>query len=152
MRTNVQWLLAFLLAGTVVVPAQSLSESQDFDAVAVVKSFEKGIQKRDLKEIEKTVSEDIVAFENGHRNDGWRDFRDNHLVPELQEPAPAMKSEVVKSKTTPQMAWVYTHSEFPIKTKAGNEVKATLWSIYVLERQRAGWKIVLLDWSMRVPR
>lgn len=152
MRTKARWLFASLLAGTMFVSAQSSSRSDEAAALAVVKSFEAGLQARDLKQIEKTAAEDIVVFENGHRNDGWVDFRDNHLAHELQEPATPMKTELVKSKVTPQMAWVYTHSEFPVKTKAGSEVTATLWSVYVLEKRAASWKIVLLDWSIRIPR
>ena len=29
---------------------------------------------------------DVVVLENGRRNDGWADFRDNHLIPEFKEP------------------------------------------------------------------
>ena len=152
MRTRALWVFSLLLAGTMIVSAQSASQSEGVAALAVVKSFEAGLQARDLKQIEKTVAEDIVVFENGHRNDGWVDFRDNHLAHELQEPAPPMKTELVKSKVTPQMAWIYTHSEFRVKTKAGSEVTATLWSIYVLEKRAAVWKIAVLDWSIRIPR
>ena len=152
MRTNAILIFAFLVAGTIIVPAQSSPRAQESTVLAVVKSFEAGLQSRDLRQIEKSVSDDIVVFENGHRNDGWADFRDNHLAHELQEPAPPMKTELVKSKISSNMAWVYTHSEFPVKTKAGTEATATLWSVYILEKRAAGWKIVLLDWSIRVPR
>lgn len=153
MRTRALWAFALFMAGTIIVPAQSSSAgTKDSPALAMVKSFEAGLQSRDLKQIEKTVAEDIVVFENGHRNDGWIDFRDNHLAHELQEPAPSMKTELVKSKVGSDMAWVYTHSEFPVKTKAGTEVTATLWSIYILEKRAGGWKIVVLDWSIRIPR
>ena len=30
--------------------------------------------------IQALVSADVVVLENGHRNDGWTDFRDNHLI------------------------------------------------------------------------
>lgn len=74
--------LSILLAGLLLKPANigintmTLGLDKISTLSRVVKAFEKGIQKRDLKEIEKTVSEDIVVFENEHRNDGWRDFRD----------------------------------------------------------------------------
>lgn len=153
MPTEARWIIAFLMAGTVLVPAQSAtSRAQDPSPLAVVKSFEAGLQSRDLKQIEKTVAEDIVVFENGHRNDGWTDFRDNHLAHELQEPAPAMKTELVRKKIGSDMAWVYTRSEFPVKTKAGAEVTATLWSVYILEKRAGAWKIAALDWSIRIPR
>ncbi len=78
------------------MPAQT-SRSPDKQSITnVVKAFEEGLQHRDLKQIEKTVSPEIVVFENGHRNHGWQDFRDNHLLPEMKEPAPAMKTELKK--------------------------------------------------------
>ena len=155
MHTRKLWALFLLMAGTIIVPAQSSSDrasTEDQAALAVVKSFEAGLQNRDRKQIEKTVAEDIVVFENGHRNDGWIDFRDNHLAHELQEPAPPMKTELVKSKIGSDIAWIYTRSEFPVKTKAGPAATATLWSVYVLEKRPVGWKIAMLDWSIRVPR
>ena len=49
-----------------------------------------------------------MVLENGHRNDGWADFRDNHLIPEFKEPAVPSKWEFVKVVTSSEMAWGYT--------------------------------------------
>ena len=35
-----------------------------------------------LRQSKLLVSPDVVVLENGRRNDGWADFRDNHLIPE----------------------------------------------------------------------
>ena len=52
----------------------------------VVTRFERALQDHDVAAIAALVADDIVVFENGHRNDGWQDFRDNHLVPEMKGP------------------------------------------------------------------
>jgi ketosteroid isomerase-like protein len=118
----------------------------------VIEQFEQGLAERNLAKIEPLMAQDMVAFENGHRNDGWADFRDNHLVPEMQEPAPPMKSEFVRVTATPQMGWGYTKTTMTLTRKGGEKVEAVLWSMYVLEKREGAWKIVALDWSFYVPR
>ncbi|HUS19956.1 MAG TPA: nuclear transport factor 2 family protein, partial [Terriglobales bacterium] len=118
----------------------------------VVTQFEDGLKQRDLKKIEAVVAEDLVVFENGHRNDGWPDFRDNHLVPEMKEPASPSKTELIRIKTSAQLSWVYTKTEMQLTRKTGEKADAVLWSVYILEKRKGQWKIVALDWSFYVPR
>lgn len=119
---------------------------------AVIQQFEQGLRDRDLAKIESVVADDMVALENGHRNDGWKDFRDNHLLPEMKEPAPPSRSEIIKVTAGSEMAWGYTKTEMELTRRTGEKANATLWSVYVLEKRNAKWKIVMLDWSMRVLR
>jgi hypothetical protein len=58
--------------------------------------------------IQALVSADVVVLANGHRNDGWTDFRDNHLIPEFKEPAAPSKWEFVKLATSSEITWGYT--------------------------------------------
>src|ERR1700716_2122988 len=82
------------------------------DAVRnVVTRFERALLDHDVPAIAALVADDIVVFENGHRNDGWQDFRDNHLVPEMSGPRHPVKGTPVKLRATPQMAWGYTRTE-----------------------------------------
>ncbi len=43
----------------------------------VVTRFEHALQEHDVVAIAALVADDVVVFENGHRNDGWQDFHDN---------------------------------------------------------------------------
>jgi ketosteroid isomerase-like protein len=132
--------------------AQSPAASPEANVRRVIEQFEQGVAARDLSKIEPLMAQDMVAFENGHRNDGWADFRDNHLVPEMQEPAPPMKSEFVRMAATQEMGWGYTKTTMTLTRKGGEKVEAVLWSMYVLEKREGAWKIVALDWSFYVPR
>jgi ketosteroid isomerase-like protein len=114
----------------------------------VVTRFERALQDHDVPAIAALVADDIVVFENGHRNVGWEDFRDNHLVPEMKEPKHPMKATPVKFRATPQMAWGYTRTELFVDPKKPGTVSHVLWSVYVLEPRPEGWKIVSLDWSI----
>lgn len=142
-RTVTAFLLLFALSPA--APAQSPPEAGAREAIA---TFERGLAERKLALIEQVVAPDLVVFENGERNDGWADFRDHHLVPEMQEPAPAgAKSELVRIKVAGEMAWAYSKSTFPSERR-GQKREVTVWSAYVLEKRAGAWKIVLLDWSV----
>lgn len=129
---------------------QGISSAAEADARRAIASFQQALADRDLAAIETLVAPDIVVLENGHRNDGWTDFRDNHLKPEFAETAATSSWEFIKVAATPNMAWGYTRQIIPLPSKEGQKSTALVWSIYVLERRGGQWKIVLLDWSVKV--
>ncbi|HUQ49146.1 MAG TPA: nuclear transport factor 2 family protein [Terriglobales bacterium] len=132
-----------------LVSAQTTGPAGEVAVRRVIHQFEEGLSKRDLSKIEPLMAADLVALENGHRNDGWTDFRDHHLVPEMKEPAPESKTELVKIKVSKEIAWAYTKTDMQMAGKDGDKVNLLLWSTYILEKRGKEWKIVLLDWSMR---
>jgi len=127
---------------------ESPATPADREPAALVARFERALQGRDVPGIAELVADEIVVFENGHRNDGWSDFRDNHLIPEMKEPAPPVKSQLLKVVTTPGMAWAYTRADIFQGREAGQKASHRLWSVYVLEKREGRWKITVLDWSM----
>lgn len=137
----------FVLLLSSLLSAQS--RGGEAEVRKVVDQFEAGLKQRDLSKIEPLMAADLVALENGHRNDGWVDFRDHHLVPEMKEPAPESKTEVLRVKASQDMAWAYTKTEMQMAGKDGDKINLLLWSTYILEKRGKEWKIVLLDWSMR---
>jgi hypothetical protein len=95
------------------------------------------------------VSPEIVVLENGHRNQGWVDFRDNHLVPEFKEPPAPSKWEFERVVTGSEMSWGYTKQTIEATGKDGTHVGYQIWSVYVLQKIGSTRKVVLLDWSVR---
>ena len=69
----------------------------------VIQQFQQALERRDVAAIEGLVSPDVVVLENGHRNQGWADLRDNHLIPEFKEPAAPSKWEFVKVVTNSEI-------------------------------------------------
>lgn len=128
------------------------AESAEAEVRKVIQQFQEGLAEHNLAKLEPLVASDMVAFENGSRNDGWEDLRDHHLAPEFQRPAPSMQWEFVKVVATPQMAWGYTKTDLTVTRKNGEKIDLLLWSVYVLEKRSKDWKIVVLDWSLKVPR
>lgn len=138
--------LVFMLIVPAFLVAQNSSEAE---IRSVVHHFQQALEQRDVSAIEKLVAKDLVVLENGHRNDGWLDFRDNHLIPEMKEPAPPSKTELIKVKATDTMGWAYTRTAMSLTRKSGEKVDVELWSVYVVEKRGKEWMIALLDWSMR---
>lgn len=141
MRILVALLLVVSAGGNVLAQTGTAAHP----AKDVVERFEKALEQRDLAAIDAVMDPAMVAFENGHRNDSWADFRDNHLKPEMQEPAPAMERKLMHFTAGEDLAWAYTRANFTSARGRAYE----LWSVYVLGKRRDGWKIVMLDWSMR---
>jgi len=122
-------LITVLLVANVMALAQSTHNPEE-EVRNVISRFEVALQKHDVQVIEELVSRDIVVFENGHRNDGWQDFRDHHLLPEFKASSTQYKTEVVRV--------VQKKDDSP-----------DVWTIYVLRRNETSWKIIMLDWSVR---
>ena len=137
-----------LLLSVLFVPTSAQTSHEQNDLRLTVTHFEQGLQQRDISRIQNLVSPDIVVFENGQRNKGWPDFRDHHLIPEFREPAPDMKTEFVRAEVAGDMAWAYTRSDIQLQ-RNGKVLHAELWSIYILRKTADGWKIHVLDWSLR---
>jgi ketosteroid isomerase-like protein len=135
---------------TVVSPAMLATDgAETTDVKGVIQQFHQALDRHDVAAIEALVSSDIVVLENGHRNDGWPDFRDNHLIPEFKEPATPSKWEFVKVAASSEMAWGYTKQTINATGKDGKPTGYLVWSTYVLQKTGPAWKVVLLDWSVR---
>ncbi len=134
------------LAASVTLFAQT-SQTPDEAVRDVIGRFEVALQAHDIKAIEELVSSDIVVFENGHRNDGWPDFRDHHLLPEFKAPRRKYKTEVVRIEATPAIAWAY--SKMNRAYVARKDDTPDVWAIYVLRKDATGWRVAMLDWSVR---
>ena len=140
-------LALFLVA---VSPDMLAAEAQETTAVkSVIQQFHQALDRHDVGAIEALVSAHVVVLENGHRNDGWPDFRDNHLIPEFKEPAAPSKWEFVKVAASSEMAWGYTKQTISVTGKDGKHGGYLVWSTYVLQKAGPRWKVVLLDWTVR---
>jgi ketosteroid isomerase-like protein len=145
----VRTFLGLLLSLAVVSTTMVAADPVDTEVKNVIQRFHEAIDRHDVAAIGGLVSPAVVVFENGHRNDGWTDFRDNHLIPEFKEPASPSKWEFVKVVTSGEMAWGYTKQTIDVTAKDGKHVGYLVWSAYVLQKAGSTWKVVLLDWSAR---
>lgn len=141
------WVALFLAAFSAALLAADDGETAGVKGV--IQQFHQAIERHDVAAIGALVSADVVVLENGHRNDGWPDFRDNHLIPEFKEPASPSKWEFVKVAASSEMAWGYTKQTIGVTGKDGKPGGYLVWSTYILQKAGPTWKVVLLDWSVR---
>lgn len=139
-------LLILLAATSTAVLGANTGDSEVKD---VIQKFQQALERHDIEAIGAIVSEDVVVLENGRRNDGWKDFRDNHLLPEFKEPAEPSTWQFVKVVASSEMAWGYTKQTIDATGKDGKHAGLMVWSVYVLQKTGSSWKVVLLDWSVR---
>lgn len=144
--TNVLILVVALLATGVTVLAQRGRDSEG-EVRSVISQFEAALQRHDLQGIEAVVSPDIVVFENGRRNEGWQDFRDHHLLPEFRISSTPYNTDIVRIEVTPSLAWGYSRMNRAYPPKRDNI--PDVWTMYILRRETARWRIAMLDWSVR---
>ncbi len=129
--------LALFLAA--VSPALLAADGEETAAVKdVIQQFHQALEGHDVAAIGALVSADVVVLENGHRNDGWPDFRDNHLIPEFKEPAVSSKWEFVKVAASSEMARGYTKQTIGITGKDGKHGGYLVWSAYILHPSESG--------------
>jgi ketosteroid isomerase-like protein len=141
--------LILLLSLVATSPASLAADHGDTAVKSVIQQFQEALERRDVAAIEALVSPDVVVLENGHRNEGWVDFRDNHLIPEFKEPAAPSKWESIEVVTSSEMAWAYTKQTIDVTAKDGKHVGYLVWSAYVLQKIGPAWKVVLLNWSVK---
>ncbi len=115
-----------------------------------------GFARNDLKMVTQVWADDesVTVFESGHANYGWKDYRDNHLVPEMAE----MKNTKyaltdMKVRTSGTTAWAtfkYTISA-DIKEKGKDRhVDGAGLGTAVLEKRGDRW--VIVHWHSSAPR
>ncbi len=148
-------MLMLLCAGVVIVGLRTNAFAKNDDEKLVTDVLTQNaiaVEKGDLAALEKLWANDesVTVFESGHANYGWKDYRDNHLAPELKE----MKNvkyalSNVKVKVSGMTAWAtFTYS---IAANIGERhVEGGGLGTAVLEKRSDKWLIV--HWHSSSPR
>jgi len=69
------------------------------------------------------------------------------LVPEFKVSSTPYRTEIVRIEATPSLAWGYSRMNRVYSPK--KDSTPDVWTIYVLRREQTGWKVTMLDWSVR---
>jgi ketosteroid isomerase-like protein len=122
---------------------------------ALIKSTT-SFEKNDLGSATKVWSNDdtLVVFEQGHANYGWKDYRDNHLAPEMAE----MKNtkyalDDIRIHLAGKTAWAtfkYTIAADVMDNGKQRHVDGGGLGTAVLEQRDGRWQIV--HWHSSAPR
>ena len=132
-----------LFAALVAVP---LSAAQDETAAvtAWLRSYDAAFNAKDLEKLASFYDPDVTIFEGAGINNGWADYRDHHLGPELkafQNLQFAHSDTKVSIHTGGQSA--YATSRYTLKARMGDrDIDSEGLATYVLVKDASGsWKI-----------
>ena len=114
------------------------------DITAFLRSYDSAFNAKDLERLAAFYHPDVTIFEGGSTNDGWADYRDHHLGPELEEFQGLEFSHV---KVVPHLLGdgrsAYVTSEYRLKAKMGDRVidAEGLETLVLVKASDGAWKI-----------
>lgn len=106
----------------------------------------------DMPTLDKIWANDeaVTVFENGYANYGWRDYRNNHLGPEMKEITNTKySSSDLKVKISGKTAWA-TFKYAISGDSAGRHFDSGGLGTAILEKRSGKWMIV--HWHTSAPR
>jgi ketosteroid isomerase-like protein len=111
---------------------------------AFLKGYDAAFNAKDLGRLAGYYHPDVTIFEGGSTNDGWADYRDHHLGPELKEFEGLEFSHV---KVVPHLLGdgrsAYVTAEYRLKAKVGDRAidAEGLETLVMVKGSDGAWKI-----------
>jgi ketosteroid isomerase-like protein len=112
------------------------------EVIAFFKAYDTAFAAKDLGTLAAMYAPETTVFEGGGVNAGWKDYRDNHLGPELKsyETVEFAHTNVVPHLLGTDAA--YVTAEYTIKTKAAGRIsEGGGLATYTLAKTGGAWKI-----------
>lgn len=132
------------LAAAAAVVGTTQPEGSETAAIQTwMKGYDAAFNAKDLEELATFYHPDVTVYEGGGINDGWADYRDRHLGPELKafENLQFGHRDITVS-ILPGGQSAYVRSEYFLKAKMGTrEIDSSGLATYVLIKGADGWKI-----------
>jgi uncharacterized protein YcnI len=122
------------------------SQAVGGDAAAIeawLKGYDAAFMAKDLEKLATFYHPDVTVYEGGGINNGWADYRDHHLGPELKAfEGLQFGHRAITVSILPGGQSAYVRSEYFLKAKmATREIDSSGLATYVLIKGADGWKI-----------
>lgn len=147
--------LALVVVVSVALALRNVVIAQSDDAAAVravLTQNAAAFERNDLAALNRLWANDeaVTVFESGHANYGWRDYRDNHLVPEMREMRNTRYALTdIRPRVTGDTAWATFR--YTIAANIGSRrIDSGGLGTAILERRDGRWQIV--HWHTSAPR
>ena len=130
--------LAFVVAATTAFAA-----SPEETAVRkVLAAYRTAMEERSVAKLAAVVSDDLLVLEGTHKNDGWADYRDKHIGPEMAEWKEFRIAGPVLTKleVSGDLAYAVQEATYTIVDAQGPVVMLGDETV-VLGKESKGWKI-----------
>jgi len=118
------------------------ASSEDGAIRKVLADYQAAMESRKVEKLAAVVTDDLLVLEGTHKNDGWADYRDKHVGPEMAEWAEFKIAGPVISRleVSGDLAYAVQESTITISTVKGPMVLLSA-DTYVLGKTGKGWKI-----------
>lgn len=136
-------LIALLASAVPVITVSTQAPRDDAGIVVWLQSLDRAFVAKDLDKLASFYHPDVTIFEGGGINNGWVDYRDHHIGPELKgfENLRFEHTQVVVHILAGD-ATAYVTSEYALKARvAGKEVDSGGLETLVLVKSDGAWKI-----------
>jgi ketosteroid isomerase-like protein len=152
------WTPGTKLIDTPVMSPDGSQSQPGGDATAIetwLKGYDAAFNAKDLEKLAAFYHADVTIYEGGGINNGWADYRDNHLGPELKQ---LQNPQFAHSdlKVTPLAGGnaAYATARYTLKAQMGDRaVDSAGLATYVLVKDASGaWKIRHSHTSSRARR
>ena len=126
-------------------PAGAQPEAEAKKIAAWLQSNDEAFNAKDLGKLASFYHPDVTIFEGGGTNNGWADYRDHHLGPELKqfENLQFSHSNTQVQLLGPDGRAAYVTSEYSIKAKVGEReiVSRGLETLVLIKSDDGAWRI-----------
>ncbi|MEK7858607.1 MAG: nuclear transport factor 2 family protein [Elusimicrobiota bacterium] len=131
-----------LLALGVAATAALAAASEEAEVRKVLADYRTAMEERSVSKLAAVVSEDLLVLEGTHKNDGWADYRDNHIGPEMAEwkEFRVAGPRVSKLEVGSALAYAVQEATYTIVDAHGAVVMLGAETV-VLGKEAKGWKI-----------
>jgi len=135
---------ALALATTLVALPLGAETASEKEIRTWIQSYDAAFNSKDLERLAAFYDAEVTIFEGGETNNGWVDYRDNHIGPELKE---MENLEFSHGEVAPHVLAedrsAYVTAEYRLKAKIeGKDIDATgLETLVLLKAGDGAWKI-----------
>lgn len=127
----------------VVLTLSALAASPEEGAIRkVLADYQAAMEARSVEKLAAVVTEDLLVLESTHKNDGWADYRDKHIGPEMAEwrEFKSSRAKLARLEVGGALAYAVQEVTYTITTAKGPVVMMGA-ETFVLGKTDKGWKI-----------
>ncbi|MCM2305798.1 MAG: nuclear transport factor 2 family protein [Elusimicrobia bacterium] len=139
-----------VLTVVVVAAAAFAAASDEAEVRKVLADYRTAMEARSVEKLGEVVSEGLLVLEGTYKNDGWKDYRDRHIGPEMAEwkEFKVAEPKLTKLEVGADLAYAVQEATYTIVDAKGPVVMLGAETV-VLAKEAKGWKIRHLHLSAK---
>lgn len=108
----------------------------------VLADYQAAMEARSVEKLAAVVTDDLLILEGTHKNDGWADYRDKHIGPEMADwtEFKAADSKISRLEVSGDLAYAVQEATLTIVT-AKEPIVMLSAETFVMGKTDKGWKI-----------